>query len=55
MPLPWETLLPYGIVIVMFGITGAGLSTSAYVQNNYKPKRWNLDVWDNQSKETPAI
>ncbi|KAK6344141.1 hypothetical protein TWF696_007784 [Orbilia brochopaga] len=48
MPLPWETLLPFAIVVAMFGITGAGMSTSAYVNNGYKPKRWALDVWDNQ-------
>ncbi|KAF3912142.1 hypothetical protein ABW21_db0205788 [Orbilia brochopaga] len=47
MPLPWETLLPFAIVVAMFGISGAGLATSAYVANGYKPKRWALDVWDN--------
>ncbi|KAK6538043.1 hypothetical protein TWF694_010935 [Orbilia ellipsospora] len=48
MPVPWEALLHYGIVIGMFGITGAGLSVSAWYQNGRKPKRWALDTWDNQ-------
>lgn len=70
MGLPFEALLPYGIMVVvcllhsleattmlflilanlstlqMFGITGAGLSTSRWIQNGGKPGRHAVDQWD---------
>ncbi|KAJ6259783.1 hypothetical protein Dda_5424 [Drechslerella dactyloides] len=55
MPVPWETILPFAIVVAMFGISGTGLATSAYVANGYKPKRWALDVWDKQSENTRKL
>ncbi|KUI62210.1 hypothetical protein VM1G_05205 [Cytospora mali] len=48
MPVPFETLLPYGIILAMFGISGAGLSTVKYYQNGGKRARRSLDQWDRQ-------
>ncbi|KAK2732744.1 small secreted protein [Colletotrichum kahawae] len=46
MPVPFETLIPYGIMVAMFGITGTGLHVIKYVQNGGKKPRWGLDQWD---------
>lgn len=35
-------------MMVMFGITGAGLSTVRYYSNNKKMPRRGLDAWDRQ-------
>ncbi|KAK5995053.1 hypothetical protein PT974_03446 [Cladobotryum mycophilum] len=51
MPLPFETLLPYGIMIVMFGVTGTGLAAFKTWQNEGKRPRYSLDQWDRQSKK----
>ncbi|KAL2814715.1 hypothetical protein BDW59DRAFT_176362 [Aspergillus cavernicola] len=48
MGLPFEALLPYGIVVVMFGVTGAGLSVVKKFANEGKKARWNRDLWDRQ-------
>ncbi|KAF9888096.1 hypothetical protein FE257_009232 [Aspergillus nanangensis] len=49
MGVPFEALLPYGIMITMFGVTGAGLSAVKYFANDGKKARWNRDLWDRQS------
>ncbi|KAL5606291.1 hypothetical protein BROUX41_002706 [Berkeleyomyces rouxiae] len=49
MPVPFEALIPYGIITVMFGVTGAGLGAVKYWQNGWKAPRWALDDWDRQS------
>ncbi|KAL1973352.1 hypothetical protein VTN31DRAFT_5987 [Thermomyces dupontii] len=49
MGVPFEALIPYGIIIGMFGITGAGLSIAKYYANEHKRARWNMDAWDRQS------
>ncbi|KAF3312994.1 hypothetical protein TWF173_006379 [Orbilia oligospora] len=49
MPVPWETLLPFGLVIAMFTISGAGMSTVSYVAEGYKPRRYNTDIWDHRT------
>ncbi|KAK1640110.1 hypothetical protein BDP81DRAFT_390858 [Colletotrichum phormii] len=49
MPVPFETLIPYGIMIAMFGITGTGLHVIKGIQNGGKKPRWGLDQWDRQS------
>ncbi|KAL1842868.1 hypothetical protein VTK73DRAFT_3016 [Phialemonium thermophilum] len=50
MPVPFETLIPYGIILAMFGVTGAGLSKIKNMQNGGKRARRSLDQWDRQSK-----
>ncbi|KKZ62521.1 hypothetical protein GX50_00347 [[Emmonsia] crescens] len=51
MGLPFEALLPYGIIVVMFGVTGFGLSTVKYYTNGRKNPRRGIDMWD---KYVPA-
>ncbi|KAK4158356.1 hypothetical protein C8A00DRAFT_28637 [Chaetomidium leptoderma] len=46
MPIPFETLLPYGIIIAMFGVTGAGLNKIKNMQSGGKRHRWSVDQWD---------
>ncbi|CAD6885536.1 unnamed protein product [Tilletia controversa] len=46
MPVPWEAVLPMGIVVVMFGVTGSGFSLAKRLTNDGKPPRWGLDDWD---------
>ncbi|KAF3801694.1 hypothetical protein GCG54_00014910 [Colletotrichum gloeosporioides] len=61
MPVPFETLIPYGIMVAtlrsvqMFGITGTGLHVIKYVQNGGKKPRWGLDQWDRQSTHRSEI
>ncbi|EER39760.1 hypothetical protein I7I53_09718 [Histoplasma capsulatum var. duboisii H88] len=49
MGVPFEALLPYGIIMVMFGVTGVGLSTVKYYSNGRKNPRRAIDMWDKQS------
>lgn len=51
MGVPFEALIPYGIIIGMFGITSTGLSILKSYQNDGKKARWNLDAWDRQMME----
>ncbi|GAP87084.2 putative small secreted protein [Rosellinia necatrix] len=46
MPVPFEALIPYGIILAMFGATGAGLSKLRHWQNGHKRARRSLDQWD---------
>ncbi|KAH8884599.1 hypothetical protein GQ53DRAFT_829558 [Thozetella sp. PMI_491] len=46
MPVPFETLIPYGIIIAMFSVTGVGLSKIRHMQNGGKRPRRSLDQWD---------
>ncbi|ODH38526.1 hypothetical protein ACO22_02289 [Paracoccidioides brasiliensis] len=46
MGVPFEALLPYGIIIAMFGVTGFGLSTVKYYSNGRKNPRRGIDMWD---------
>ncbi|KAI0774573.1 small secreted protein [Fomes fomentarius] len=46
MPVPWEALIPFGLVTVMFGATGTLLNTSKRLQNQGKPVRYHVDAWD---------
>ncbi|KAF4595538.1 small secreted protein [Ophiocordyceps camponoti-floridani] len=48
MPVPFEALLPYAIMIGMFGVTGLGLGFVKSYQNEGKNPRWSLDAWDRQ-------
>ncbi|PVH89907.1 hypothetical protein DL98DRAFT_508142 [Cadophora sp. DSE1049] len=46
MGVPFEALLPYGIMLAMFGVTGAGLSKIRHMQNGGKRGRHSVDQWD---------
>ncbi|TQS38657.1 hypothetical protein Golomagni_00835 [Golovinomyces magnicellulatus] len=49
MGIPFEALLPYGIMLCMFGITGAGMSKIRHMQNGGKRARHSIDQWDRVS------
>ncbi|KAJ5172405.1 hypothetical protein N7492_004998 [Penicillium capsulatum] len=51
MGVPFEALLPYGIVIGMFGVSGVGLHFVKRFSNEGKKTRWNRDLWDRQMME----
>ncbi|KAI0102292.1 hypothetical protein GGR51DRAFT_574199 [Nemania sp. FL0031] len=53
MPVPFEALIPYGIVLAMFGVTGAGLSKLRHWQNGHKRPRRSLDHKVRTSTEHP--
>ncbi|KZT29355.1 small secreted protein [Neolentinus lepideus HHB14362 ss-1] len=46
MPVPWEALIPFGLLTAMFGVAGTLLNASAHVQNQGKGPRYNTDAWD---------
>jgi hypothetical protein len=46
MGVPFEALLPYGIMVVMFGVTGGGLASLEWLRNGGKRHRHGLDTWD---------
>ncbi|KAK3381578.1 hypothetical protein B0H63DRAFT_524283 [Podospora didyma] len=48
MPIPFETLIPYGIIMAMFGVTGAGMSKFRHMQNGGKRQRRSIDQWDRE-------
>ncbi|ROW08530.1 hypothetical protein VMCG_03042 [Cytospora schulzeri] len=48
MPVPFEAFIPYGIILAMFGVSGAGLSIVRYKQNGGKRARRSVDQWDKQ-------
>ena len=50
MPVPFEALLPYGILITMLTVTGAGLNTLRTYRNEGLQPRWGLDNWDRVSE-----
>ncbi|CAG7563563.1 unnamed protein product [Fusarium equiseti] len=49
MPVPFEALLPYAIMIGMFGISGTGLAVIKTWQNEGKRPRYSVDQWDRVS------
>ncbi|KAG5764125.1 hypothetical protein H9Q72_007798 [Fusarium xylarioides] len=48
MPVPFEALLPYAIMIGMFGISGTGLAVVRNWRNEGKRPRYSVDQWDRQ-------
>ncbi|KAK7062252.1 hypothetical protein R3P38DRAFT_691766 [Favolaschia claudopus] len=46
MPIPWEALIPSGLMITMFGVTGFLANLSFRAQNQGKPPRYHLERWD---------
>ncbi|TKA64594.1 hypothetical protein B0A49_10382 [Cryomyces minteri] len=49
MGVPFEALIPYGIMLGMFGVTGAALSKLRHMQNGGKRGRHSVDQWDRVS------
>ncbi|EKD20354.1 small secreted protein [Drepanopeziza brunnea f. sp. 'multigermtubi' MB_m1] len=54
MGVPFEALIPYGIMLAMFGITGAGMSKIRHMQNGGKRGRHSVDQWDKIDTEDIA-
>ncbi|KAI5808083.1 hypothetical protein DFH27DRAFT_544324 [Peziza echinospora] len=54
MPVPFEALLPYGIMLGMFAITGVGLSSIRAYANEGKRHRRSIDQWDRVMMERDA-
>ncbi|GAB7340304.1 hypothetical protein MBLNU457_6760t1 [Dothideomycetes sp. NU457] len=48
MGVPFEALIPYGIMLAMFGFSGAAISKLRHMQNGGKRGRHSLDAWDRQ-------
>ncbi|KAJ3568816.1 hypothetical protein NP233_g5462 [Leucocoprinus birnbaumii] len=46
MPVPWEALIPFGLLTAMFGAAGTLLNVSTRAQNQGKPPRYQIDRWD---------
>ncbi|KAF8915192.1 hypothetical protein CPB85DRAFT_1218084 [Mucidula mucida] len=46
MPTPWEALLPFALVTIMFGAGGTLLNVSQRAKNQWKPPRYDIDSWD---------
>ncbi|KLO05343.1 small secreted protein [Schizopora paradoxa] len=51
MPLPWEALIPFGLLTSMFAAAGTLSSVSKRAQNQGKPPRYNIDNWDEMMME----
>lgn len=51
MPVPFEALIPFGIITAMFAVTGTGLTVVRYYSNDRKPTRFGLDNWERQMME----
>ncbi|KAK4046013.1 hypothetical protein OIV83_006431 [Microbotryomycetes sp. JL201] len=51
MPVPWEALIPFGLLTTMFAITGTGFSAAKRLTNDGKPTRHSLDRWDENMME----
>ncbi|KAL6309727.1 NADH dehydrogenase 1 alpha subcomplex, partial [Sparassis latifolia] len=46
MPIPWEALIPFGLLTSMFVVAGSALNVSKHAQNQGKPIRYHIDAWD---------
>ncbi|KIP07732.1 hypothetical protein PHLGIDRAFT_70618 [Phlebiopsis gigantea 11061_1 CR5-6] len=46
MPVPWEALIPFGLLTTMFAAGGTLLNVSKRAQNQGKPIRYHIDSWD---------
>ncbi|KAF2136170.1 uncharacterized protein K452DRAFT_329832 [Aplosporella prunicola CBS 121167] len=46
MGVPFEALIPYGIILGMFTFTGAALTKVKHMQNGGKRARHSVDQWD---------
>ncbi|KAE9976436.1 hypothetical protein BLS_008623 [Venturia inaequalis] len=50
MGVPFEALLPYGIMLGMFAVTGGALAKLDHMKNGGKRGRWGIDSWDRSDK-----
>lgn len=48
MGVPWEGLIPYGIIVGTFCVAGIGLRAVRVYGNNGHQPRYSLDQWDRQ-------
>ncbi|XEV04103.1 hypothetical protein FSHL1_009390 [Fusarium sambucinum] len=55
MPVPFEALLPYAIMIGMFGISGTGLAVIKNIQNEGKRPRYSVDHKVRYNPEMSAV
>ncbi|QDS75035.1 hypothetical protein FKW77_006122 [Venturia effusa] len=46
MGVPFEALIPYGIMLGMFAVTGGALAKLDHMKNGGKRGRWGIDSWD---------
>ncbi|TIA93571.1 hypothetical protein E3P99_00047 [Wallemia hederae] len=46
MPVPFEALIPVGLITVMFGVVSVGMNSVKFARNDMKPTRYNLDQFD---------
>ncbi|KAI9137627.1 hypothetical protein BKA69DRAFT_1032379 [Paraphysoderma sedebokerense] len=46
MPVPFEALLPLGIIAGMFTVTGTMVGMVQRIKTGGKPQRYGLDNWD---------
>ncbi|KAJ2160020.1 hypothetical protein GGF46_002582 [Coemansia sp. RSA 552] len=46
MPFPFESMIPFGIMSLMFVVTGSGLRFAQTRRNEGKRPRYSLDDWD---------
>ncbi|RIB10697.1 hypothetical protein C2G38_1890413, partial [Gigaspora rosea] len=51
MPVPFEALIPLGIIVSMIGVTGTLLNYTKRIRHEGKPPRISLDTWDTQMME----
>ena len=51
MPVPFEGLIPYGIMLAFFGVAGHGAGFVRYWDNGWTNDRYNLDAFDNKMME----
>lgn len=51
MPVPFEGLLPYGVMTAFFGLAGYGVGFIRYWDNGWKNDRWDLDQFDHKMME----
>ncbi|GAA6043035.1 hypothetical protein JCM8097_005125 [Rhodosporidiobolus ruineniae] len=51
MPVPFEALIPFGLLTVMFAVTGTGFSAARRITNDGKPTRHTLDTWEERMME----
>ncbi|KAF9782226.1 small secreted protein [Thelephora terrestris] len=51
MPVPWEALIPFGLLTAMFGTAGTLMNVSKRGQNLGKSPRYHVDPWDEMMME----
>ncbi|KAI8379473.1 uncharacterized protein BYT42DRAFT_568927 [Radiomyces spectabilis] len=51
MPVPFEALIPFGLMAGLITVSASGLSMVKYYANDRKPHRYGLDNWEKQMME----